>query len=57
MVLRSCKRARLKWKGGSKEKEMKRLDQGEEERDSRVEDPVEEPGGRGAGRPLICRPN
>ena len=47
----------MKWKGGSKEKEMKRLDQGEEERDSTVEDPVEEPGGRGAGRPLICRPN
>ena len=43
----------MKWKGGSKEKEMKRLDQGEEERDSTVEDPVEEPGGRGRVAPLF----
>lgn len=48
---------KIEVEGGSKEKEMKRLDQGEEERDSTVEDPVEEPGRRGAGRPLICRPN
>lgn len=41
----------MKWKGGGKEKEMKRLDQGEEERDSTVADPVEEPRGEGGGSP------
>ena len=34
--------------GGSKEKEMKRLDQGEKERDSTVADPGEGPGGGGS---------
>lgn len=37
---------KIEVEGGSKEKEMKRLDQGEEERDSTVAHPVEEPGGR-----------
>lgn len=37
--------------GGGKEKEMKRLDRGEEERESPVADPWEGPGGGEGGPP------
>ena len=39
---------KIEVEGGSKEKEMKRLDQGEKERDSTVADPGEGPGGGGS---------
>ena len=44
---------KIEVEGGSKEKEMKRLDQGEEEGDSTVEDPVRSPGGGGRVAPLF----
>jgi len=47
LVLRGWKGTRLKWKGGGKENEMKRLDRGEEERDSPVAEPGEGPEGPG----------
>ena len=49
--LKELEEDKIEVEGGSKEKEMKRLDQGEEERDSTVADPVEEPRGEGGGSP------